>query len=67
MTFPMQFGLWQLKYDDVDTVDYILVEKGYEPVDMMFDNVTRDEELSNNHFDVYRNNIPTKMTFVKAD
>ena len=67
MTFPMQFGLWQLKYDDVNTVDYILVEKGYEPVDVMFDNVTRDEELSNNHFDVYRNNIPTKMTFVKAD
>ena len=63
MSLPLQFGLWQLEYENINSIDYILVEKEYEPVGVKLINITLDEELSNNHYLVYKNNDNTKLSY----
>ncbi|MCR4611516.1 MAG: hypothetical protein K5644_06430 [Lachnospiraceae bacterium] len=61
LSIPMQFDLWEMRYNNINTIDYVIKNNNGECLGLDIDNLTRIAELSNEYYTVYKNNEPSTL------
>ncbi len=62
ISIPMQFNLWNMSYDDIDSIEYIIVNNNNEEINLKIGNVDRIEELCSDYYTVYKNRDAKSLT-----
>jgi len=62
ISIPMQFNLWDMSYDDIDSIEYIIVNNNNEEINLKIGNVDKIDELSSEYYTVYKNRDAKTLT-----